>query len=46
MKGNCYIGVISDNREQIDIKIDAFPTTINFNITQIADANSYLIFGL
>ena len=45
MKGNCFIGVISDSQEQTDIKIDDFPTTISFNITQIADVNSYLIFG-
>ena len=46
MKGNCYIGVVSDSREQTDIKIDDFPTTISLNITQIADVNSYLIFGV
>lgn len=44
MKGNCYVGVISNSSEKTDIKIDAFPTTISFNITQIADVNSYLIF--
>lgn len=44
MKGNCYIGIITDSSEQTDIKIDVFPTTINFNITQIANVNSYLIF--
>lgn len=46
MKGNCYIGVVSDSREQTDIKIDDFPTTISLNITQIADVNSYLIFDI
>lgn len=44
MKGNSFIGVISNSNEQLDIRIDDFPTTINFNITQIADANSYLVF--
>lgn len=46
MKGNCYIGVISNNSEQTDIRIDDFPTTISLNITQIADVNSYLIFNI
>lgn len=46
MKGNCYIGVISNSQERSDIKIDDFPTTLSLNITQIADASSYLIFDI
>lgn len=46
MKGNVYIGIISNNTEQSNIKIDDFPTTISFDITQIADINSYLIFDI
>ena len=46
MKGNVFIGIIHDNTEQTDIKIDDFPTEINFNMTQIADANDYLIFDV
>lgn len=46
MKGNAYIGVVHNSTEQIDIRIDDFPTTMNCDITQTADAKDYLIFGI
>lgn len=44
IKGNCFIGAISNNTETYNSKIDQMPTTVNFTVTQIDDVNNYIIF--
>lgn len=44
IKGNCFIGVISNNTESYNSQIGQMPTTINFTVTQVDDVNDYIIF--
>ena len=46
IKGNSFIGVISNSRENSDIKIDCMPTTISFDITQVDDVSNYQIYKI
>ena len=44
IKGNCFIGALSNNIEAYNNRIDQMPTTINFNVTQIDNINNYIVF--
>ena len=45
IKGNCFIGVLSNNQENYNKDIDLLPTTVSFSITQIGNISDYSILG-